>query len=65
MFFIGYKCFYFFVGVIRVVNDFDREVILVYFLIVMAIDLSDSFFSSFIYVRINIIDVNDNKLFFF
>lgn len=61
---IGYRCFHFFVGVIRVANDLDREVTSVYFLTVMATDLSDSPLSSSTYVRINITDVNDNKPFF-
>lgn len=61
---IGYKCFHFLVGVIRVANDLDREVTSVYFLTVMATDLSDSPLSSSTYVRINITDVNDNKPFF-
>lgn len=61
---IGYRCFHFFVGVIRVANDLDREVNSVYFLTVMATDLSDSPLSSSTYVRINITDVNDNKPFF-
>lgn len=61
---ICYRCFHFFVGVIRVANDLDREVTSVYFLTVMATDLSDSPLSSSTYVRINITDVNDNKPFF-
>lgn len=60
----GYRCFHFLVGVIRVANDLDREVTSVYFLTVMATDLSDSPLSSSTYVRINITDVNDNKPFF-
>ncbi|XP_056011143.1 protocadherin Fat 1-like isoform X5 [Ostrea edulis] len=51
-------------GVIRVANDLDREVTAVYFLTVMATDLSDSPLSSSTYVTINITDINDNKPFF-
>lgn len=56
--------FLYFVGVIRVANDLDREVTAVYFLTVMATDLSDSPLSSSTYVTINITDINDNKPFF-
>lgn len=56
--------FSFFLGIIRVANDLDREVTSVYFLTIMATDLSDSPLSSSTYVRINITDVNDNKPFF-
>lgn len=58
------QMFSFFVGIIRVANDLDREVTSVYFLTIMATDLSDSPLSSSTYVRINITDVNDNKPFF-
>ena len=49
---------------IRVANDLDREVTSVYFLTVMATDLSDSPLSSTTYITINITDVNDNRPFF-
>ncbi|XP_061184166.1 protocadherin Fat 1-like isoform X2 [Saccostrea echinata] len=51
-------------GVIRVANDLDREVTAVYFLTVMATDLSDTPLSSSTYVTVNISDINDNRPFF-